>query len=198
MKEIVMIRHGESEANANGTLSGWSPINLTEKGRQQAEETRKYMKGLTFDRLFVSDVLRAQQTADIIFPDMPRTFMPVAREMNVTAMRGKTAEELTELYGKKYLKCRRDLDFSPLGIDCESKEHLSNRTQELLDMMAALPDANRVAVVAHARFIRTAAARILGLSDVRSLPCLNASVSIFRHSPNGWDIVAWSLSTRLP
>ena len=63
---LYMIRHGESEANAGGYHSGQSCVHLTERGRRQAAATREIIKGISFDRLYVSDVLRTQETAEII------------------------------------------------------------------------------------------------------------------------------------
>ena len=69
--DLYMIRHGESLANFTGTHAGWAPVPLTEKGEAQAEAARRHVRNLTFDRLYVSDVRRAQQTADILFPGVP-------------------------------------------------------------------------------------------------------------------------------
>lgn len=197
--DVYMIRHGESESNADGTHAGWAPVRLTEKGRAQAAMARRYVETLSFDRLFVSDVLRAQQTADIIFPGMARTFLPIAREMNNTNMRGKTPAQMAALYPEIYPACRAEFDYAPLGMDCESRDHFSDRAQSLLDMMAALPDANRVAVVSHAGLIRAAAARILGLPHhTRELMCHNASISVFHLDESGWRVRMWNLSPELP
>lgn len=197
--DVYMIRHGESESNANGTHSGWSPVNLTAKGRAQAALTRGCVESIAFDRLFVSDVLRAQQTADIIFPGMARTFLPVAREMNNTSMRGKSREEMEELFPGLYSACRERFDYSPLGMDCESYRHLSDRAQELLDMMAGLKGVNRVAVVSHAGLIRAVCSRILGIRHFsRELMCSNASISVFHLDDSGWRVRMWNFAPHLP
>jgi len=196
--EVYLIRHGESEANADGTHSGWSPVNLTEKGRAQAAVTHNTLKGLHFDRLFVSDVRRAQQTANIIFPDMPRTFIPLAREMNNTTMRGKSREEMIALFPDKYLACREAFDYAPLGIDCESQPHMHGRAAELLNFLAGIRDAERIAVVAHAGFLGCVAAEVLGLPNARNLLCSNASVSVLRYDEKGWRVNVWNMPTELP
>ena len=95
--DLYMIRHGESLANFTGTHAGWAPVPLTEKGEAQAEAARRHVRNLTFDRLYVSDVRRAQQTADILFPGVPRTFNTIIREINNTSMRGKTCDDMTAL-----------------------------------------------------------------------------------------------------
>lgn len=192
--DLYMIRHGESMANFTGTHAGWAPVPLTEKGEAQAAAARRHVQGLTFDRLYVSDVRRAQQTADILFPGVPRTFHTVIREINNTAMRGKTCEEMTVLYGERYLACRERFDYSPLGIDCESNAHMLARAQEFLDLVAAEEGIERVAAVAHAGFITAVAEVVLGAKVGRHMSCGNASVSLFRFENGRWRLRLWNLT----
>ncbi|MBQ3079189.1 MAG: histidine phosphatase family protein [Clostridia bacterium] len=192
--ELYLIRHGESEANANGTHSGWSPVNLTEKGRNQAAQARKHIEGIHFDRLFVSDILRTQQTADIIFPGVRRTFLPVAREINNTVMHGYNKEQMQAKYGDIYLECRRNFDYSPMGIDCESKAHLSGRAEELLDFATQMDENSRICVVTHAGFIMAVAGLVLGIdAHSQALLCNNASVSVFAFKYGMWRLKTWNL-----
>lgn len=192
--DLYMIRHGESLANFTDTHAGWAPVPLTEKGEAQAAAARRHVQSLTFDRLYVSDVRRAQQTADILFPGVPRTFSTVIREINNTSMRGKTRDEMTALYGERYLACRKDFDYSPLGIDCESGAHMLARAQEFLDLVAAEEGLTRVAAVAHAGFITAMAEVVLGARVGRQMSCGNASVSIFRYDNNRWRLRLWNLT----
>ena len=191
---LYMIRHGESEANATGTHSGWSPVHLTEKGRMQAAETKKYMDRIQIDKLYVSDVLRAQETADVIFPGAERKFIPVAREVNNTSMKGKNKYELTEKYGQLYLDCRKNFNYAPLGIDCESLGHLSGRAKELLKWAEKQTDEN-ICVVSHAGFILAMAGHVLGIEPhSHHLSCSNASVSIFEYKNGAWRLRLWNLA----
>ena len=192
--DLYMIRHGESLANFTDTHAGWAPVPLTEKGEAQAAAARRHVQSLTFDRLYVSDVRRAQQTADILFPGVPRTFSTVIREINNTTMRGKTRDEMTALYGERYLACRKDFDYSPLGIDCESGAHMLARAQEFLDLVAAEEGLTRVAAVAHAGFITAMAEVVLGARVGRQMSCGNASVSIFRYENSRWRLRLWNLT----
>lgn len=196
--KLYMIRHGQSRANETNTHAGWASVPLTEKGRQQAIAARKNIEGVHFDKLFVSDILRTQQTADCLFPDMPRSFIPMAREVNNTPMQGKTPEEMTALYADLYLMCRAKFDYAELGIECESLSHLFDRAAEFLNWAKSLNNAENIAVVSHAGFITTAAAHILGLSHCpRGLACGNASVSIFEYKHEKWSIKLWNLEPTL-
>ena len=64
--KIYIVRHGETEANEQGRLQGWSDDPLNELGIKLAEETGKAMKGLRFDAAFSSSLSRAHDTAEII------------------------------------------------------------------------------------------------------------------------------------
>lgn len=189
---LYIIRHGESEANALGYHSGQSCVHLTEKGRLQAAKTREFVKDIPFDRLFVSDVLRTQETAEVIFPEMERTFIPLAREIDNTVMHGKNKEDMTKLYGQLYLDCREKFDYAPLGIDCESLAHLSGRAKKLLDWAEKQVD-ERICIVSHAGFIIALAGHVLGVGPhSRALSCDNASVSVFEFKNGKWRMKLWN------
>ena len=193
--DVYMIRHGQSTANLDMTHSGWSPVSLTEKGRRQAEETRDIISHIQFDKLFVSDVLRAQQTAEIIFPNTPRTFTALTRELDNTTMKGKTKDEMYALYGELYIECRSNFSYAPLGIDCESLEHLAARAAAFFKYLEGFSHLKRVAAVSHAGFIMSMAAHTLGIEKhPRPLMCENASVSVFRLNEWGWRVRAWNIT----
>lgn len=195
--DVYLIRHGESEANADRTHSGWSPVNLTEKGRAQAALARRHIEHLAFDRVYVSDVRRAQQTANILFPGQARIFLPRAREINNTTMRGKSAEDMMALFPDRYPACRENFDYAPLGLDCESQPHMRLRAQALLDELTRLSDLERVAIVAHAGFLGSVVACVLQIPHARALLCDNASISVLRYDERGWRVKLWNLPPEL-
>jgi 2,3-bisphosphoglycerate-dependent phosphoglycerate mutase len=61
----ILIRHGESSANADGVLSGWLDVPLTDKGREQAINVGEQLFGYDIDRVWSSDLQRAQETAQL-------------------------------------------------------------------------------------------------------------------------------------
>lgn len=189
---LYMIRHGESEANAGGFHSGWSCVHLSEKGRMQAERARLMMEKIEIDELYVSDILRTQETAEIIFPGKDRKFMPLAREMNTTPLKGKTKDQMTAVFGETYLECRRKLDYTPLGMDCETIMHVSMRARQLLKW-AMTQENKSICIVSHAGFIKAIAGWILSItphSDALSLD--NASLSVFEFKNGNWRIRLWN------
>ena len=66
MKKLLFTRHGQTEWNVLGKVQGRADIGLNEKGKQQAEETRKTLENEKIDLIICSPLLRAKQTAEII------------------------------------------------------------------------------------------------------------------------------------
>ena len=65
---VYVIRHGESETNLGKRLTGWFDTPLTDKGRNDAKKAGLVLKDVVFDKIFVSDLVRARETAEIAFP----------------------------------------------------------------------------------------------------------------------------------
>ncbi|MBQ4227735.1 MAG: histidine phosphatase family protein [Clostridia bacterium] len=192
---LYLIRHGESEANADGTHSGWSPVNLTEAGRAQAASARSLLDGVVFDRIYVSDIKRAQQTAELALPGRAYCYCSLIRELNNTAMRGKTAQQMLSLYPDLYPVCRKRFDYAPLGLDCESGAHLLNRAASFLSMLQDEGD-SKIAAVCHAGFIRACAAWALNTpTHIPPLDVDNASVSILEYRRARWHVRQWNLTS---
>ena len=66
--ELYVIRHGQSKTNVDRRFGGWAQVPLTEKGMNQARSTHEKLKGIKFDRIISSDLLRAKQTTELVFP----------------------------------------------------------------------------------------------------------------------------------
>jgi probable phosphoglycerate mutase len=69
MKELILIRHGQSENRVRGLVGGWTDAALTELGRQQAQRTGQMLASLLTNapfQLYSSDLARARETAEII------------------------------------------------------------------------------------------------------------------------------------
>ena len=93
--ELYAIRHGQSAANAIQAHAGWAQVPLTELGREQAAKTGELLKGLEFERIIVSDLLRARETAQIALPGRNFEQDPRLRETNVGSLQGRRVVELT-------------------------------------------------------------------------------------------------------
>ena len=64
--QLVIVRHGETEANVGRVIQGHSGNNLSERGRQQAQCLAERLRHETIDYVYCSDLLRARETAEIL------------------------------------------------------------------------------------------------------------------------------------
>lgn len=198
--KLFLVRHGQSEANAMNMHAGWSPTPLTEEGIRQAEAVRPLLKDVHFSEIYVSDLPRARQTADIIFGDREKSFIWQLREINMEKISGINFSELERIYGEKYLQCRKRWDFSPFG--CESVPEFLTRVNGFFDKLEEkyVGSEDNIAIVAHAGIIRAAARKVVGLeiSDRYSMKIDNASVTVVGIYPNrGWRIEHWNYTPKL-
>lgn len=92
MIRLLLIRHGATAGNLEKRYIGRTDEPLCGVGIAQAEALRR--EGLRADALFVSPMLRARQTAERVFPQMPVTVVRALREMDFGIFEGKTAAEL--------------------------------------------------------------------------------------------------------
>src|SRR5258708_27960789 len=79
MQKIVLIRHGESIWNQENRFTGWTDVDLSENGYQQAKNAGQLLKnqGYTFDIGFTSVLKRSIKTLDIILEEMDLLWIPV-------------------------------------------------------------------------------------------------------------------------
>ena len=202
--KLYVVRHGESEGNAQKKHSGWGPFDLMEKGREQADETGKVIREIPFDRIFVSDLVRTQQTAAIAMPDRINSFelREEIREYNTGWMVGHKFEELTEEYGTKYTDCRATGDFTPMGG--EDPDHFVARVGSFLQEMERLADENEdgkplnIAVFAHAGVLRCIGEYVLGVPYRKNMWANeNCSVNVLEYKNGKWRVLIWNYAPAL-
>jgi 2,3-bisphosphoglycerate-dependent phosphoglycerate mutase len=78
MYKIVFMRHGESTWNLDNRFTGWTDVDLTEKGRAEAKESGRLLKeaGFTFDLAYTSVLKRAIRTLWIALDEMDLMYLP--------------------------------------------------------------------------------------------------------------------------
>ena len=79
MKQLVLIRHGESEWNRLNLFTGWTDVELTDKGLAEAHEAGRQLKaaGFDFDLAYTSYLKRAIHTLDAVLTELDRSWLPV-------------------------------------------------------------------------------------------------------------------------
>ncbi|EMF0283655.1 2,3-diphosphoglycerate-dependent phosphoglycerate mutase [Enterococcus hirae] len=109
--KLVLLRHGESEANFQNYWTGWLDVALTEKGMQQATEAGRKMneQGLVFDIVYTSVLKRAIKTSQLALEEMNQLYLPVRKtwrlnERHYGALVGKNKTEMKKEYGEEQVK----------------------------------------------------------------------------------------------
>ncbi len=106
-KRIVLLRHGESQWNRDNRLTGWTDIDLTDKGMDEAHHAAGFFirNGFHFDKAYTSFLKRANHTLRIILKDCGQTDIEVERswrlnENHYGQLQGLYRREVEEIYGK--------------------------------------------------------------------------------------------------
>ncbi|MCX7798146.1 MAG: 2,3-diphosphoglycerate-dependent phosphoglycerate mutase [Melioribacter sp.] len=125
MYKVVLLRHGESEWNKLNLFTGWTDVDLSEKGVEEAHQAGKVLKeeGYTFDIAFTSVLKRAIKTLYIVLEEMDLMWIPVIKswrlnERHYGALQGLNKAETAEKYGIEQVKLwRRSYDIPPPPLD---------------------------------------------------------------------------------
>jgi 2,3-bisphosphoglycerate-dependent phosphoglycerate mutase len=125
VKKIVLIRHGESTWNKDNRFTGWTDVDLSEKGVQEAHEGALALKkeGYTFDIAYTSVLKRAIRTLDIVLDEMNLRGIPVVKswrlnERHYGALQGLNKAETAAKYGEDQVKIwRRSYDVPPPKLE---------------------------------------------------------------------------------
>ena len=123
--KLVLLRHGESIWNKENLFTGWTDVDLSEKGQSEAREAGKTLKeyGYDFDICYTSYLKRAVHTLELALDEMDRTWLPVYKswklnERHYGALQGLNKAETAEKYGEEQVKIwRRSYDVAPPLLD---------------------------------------------------------------------------------
>ena len=131
---VVLIRHGQSQGNAEGRFGGHTDTPLSELGRRQAAATASALAGESFNAIYSSDLPRAIETAG---PLAKRTALQIKsteafRERSVGVMEGLTFEEAAEQHPEQYAALLRR-DFEHILPGGESYRQMLDRASRKLD-----------------------------------------------------------------
>lgn len=125
MYKIVLIRHGESTWNKENLFTGWTDVDLSEKGLQEAHTAGKRLKaeGFEFDEAWTSTLKRAIRTLWITLDEMDQMFIPIhhdwrLNERHYGALQGLNKAETAARYGEDQVKIwRRSFDTPPPALE---------------------------------------------------------------------------------
>ena len=135
--KLVLLRHGQSKWNKENRFTGWTDVDLTQNGIQEAKNAGQLLKneGYTFDLAYTSVLKRAIHTLWNVLDEMDLVWIPVFRswqlnEKSYGDLQGLNKSETAQKYGdKQVLKWRRSYNVKPPKLDISDKRHPINESK---------------------------------------------------------------------
>ncbi len=202
MTTVILIRHGESEANRNGIFAGQIDPDLQEKGIRQAQLTAQYIaENYSVDKIYSSDLQRAYKTALCLAKRLGLAVIPKKelREIDGGDWEGAKFDELPTLFPEAFALWLDDVGASYCSGG-ESVKELGERIMNILTEIARENDGKTVAVATHATPIRVAQTLIKTktLNQMNNIPWVsNASVTVLEYCDDVWSVLAEGIDEHL-
>lgn len=171
--QLVLARHGESEWNKANLFTGWTDVELSEKGREEAREAGRLLKdgGYGFDICFTSYLKRAIHTLNLMLEAMDCEYLPVLKawqlnERHYGALQGLNKAETAQKYGEEQVKIwRRSFDVPPpaLSFDDQRSPALQEAYRGVDSTLLPLTESLKITIE-----------RVVPYFDAEIKPCLKA------------------------
>ena len=160
MRQLVLVRHGESEWNKENRFTGWIDIPLSQKGEEEAREVGEKLKGMSFDKAFTSVLLRATKTFEIAaqtagFKHLIAEKDEALNERMYGELQGLNKDECREKFGAEQVQIwRRSFDVPP-----PRGESLKDTAERVLPyyfkrIEPMLKEGKNILIVAHGNSLR--------------------------------------------
>tara|TARA_E500000081_G_scaffold154633_1_gene192179 strand:- start:808 stop:1416 length:609 start_codon:yes stop_codon:yes gene_type:complete len=185
LADLILIRHGQSVWNAENRFTGWTDVDLSDRGVKEAEEAGIELRDQVIDVIHTSDLIRAKRTAEIVILANVCSKDTVTKsdwrlnERNYGSLQGLNKAETAEKHGAEQVRIwRRSFDVAP--PEGESLEMTAKRTIPYFEeeIRPDLESGMSVLVSAHGNSLRSIVMHIEGIS------------------PN--DIVSFEIQTGVP
>jgi 2,3-bisphosphoglycerate-dependent phosphoglycerate mutase len=180
------MRHGQAENNVSRTLVGRHiESHLTPQGMQQAADAAKQLKSIPIDKIYVSPVIRAMETAQIVCETLGMEYEVDERlyEIELGKLVGMNYEEVTTKYGDLFLRFYAEHDPVLDSFGVEPFAAVKQRVKSLLDDALKKHEDSNVLMVTHLDPIKAALAALLDLKPeaLYKWHIRNASLTILKH-----------------
>ena len=131
MTKLILLRHGQSEWNLSNRFTGWTDVDLSDKGREEAREAGAKIRdaGITPQYYFTSYLKRAIHTLQIAAEEMDREWVPVDKDWHLNerhygALQGLNKADTAAKYGDEQVHIwRRSYDVMPPALELDDKRH---------------------------------------------------------------------------
>ena len=170
---LVLVRHGQSEWNEKNLFTGWKDPKLTQKGVDEARKAGDELRqaGYSFDKMFTSDLFRAQETGRIILEQMGTPSVITIKdqclnERNYGDLAGLNKDEARKKWGNDQVhEWRRSFDIQPPG-----GESLKDTAERVLpyfkeNVIPELEKGSNILIAAHGNSLR---ALVMDLEKIHS------------------------------
>jgi probable phosphoglycerate mutase len=199
--ELVLVRHGETDWNAQGRIQGQLDIPLNPVGLAQAAAVGARLRDQHFDAIYASDLERAMQTARPVVQDDELAIRrePRLRERHFGVLQGLTGEEAKRQQSQVWQDYKARGPKADLGGG-ESLLVFSRRVVDFIDQVLRAHAGGRVLLVSHGGVLDMAYRHASGmpLGAQRDFPIYNASLNILLRNGARWEIAAWGDISHLP
>jgi len=131
--KVVLLRHGESTWNKENRFTGWTDVDLSDRGREEAKDAGRLLRegGYVFDQAFTSVLKRAIRTLWIALDGLDQMWIPVVKDWRLNerhygALQGLNKAETTAKHGEAQVKIwRRSYDIPPPALEPGDDRHPS-------------------------------------------------------------------------
>ena len=180
------MRHGQAENNVSRTLVGRHiESHLTSQGKDQAADVAKQLKSIPIDKVYVSPVIRAMETAQIVCETLGMDYEIDERlyEIELGKLVGMNYEEVTTKYGDLFLRFYAEHDPVLASFGVEPFAAVKQRVKSLLDDALKKHEDSNVLMVTHLDPIKAALATLLDLKPeaLYRWHIRNASLTVLKH-----------------
>ena len=177
MYKLVLMRHGESTWNLDNRFTGWTDVDLTDKGRTEARHAGTLLRdaGFTFDLAYTSVLKRAIRTLWLTLDEMDLMWIPIAHDWRLNerhygALQGLNKAETAAQYGdEQVLVWRRSYDTPPNALSADDPRTSFN------DPRYALLDRAQIPLT---ECLKDTVARVMPAWDTAIAPAIRAGKQI--------------------
>ena len=183
---VYVIRHGESEYNIKNLRSGWDDVQLTEKGIADAEKAGKFLEGISFDKVYSSDLQRAINTMKTAINPDEYEISDILRERNFGSLEGTRFADSSD----EDIQYMRKFGYDKWGGETHAvfRERVKSFITEKLETL----DCENVAVFSHAGWLREMLGIVLDTDiSARHICCNNCTISIYEYIDKNWKLHSW-------
>ena len=180
-RNLILVRHGQSEWNSKNLFTGWKNPGLTELGVKEAKDAGKLIadKGIFFDLMYTSMLTRAQKTGDLILQEMRHPEITIIKnealnERNYGSLAGLNKDDARKKWGDDQVHIwRRSFDIPP--PDGESLKDTAERVLPYFksEIMPKVIEGSSILIAAHGNSLRSL---IMELDSISSEEIVNLEI----------------------